>query len=139
MYNASELTFAIINPGSEGSLGIVTKVSILTPPKLSSVNLAFLACKDYPSCQVWLVFLSLIFFCLHVIFYPYVQCPKQSKPTIYFYQLYAKIYYRKYYNLQSHSLFFFSRLYWKETVINNNLENKKRILRTMKSNLQIEQ
>lgn len=38
--------------GSEGSLGIVTKVSILTPPKLSSVNLAFLACDDYSSCQV---------------------------------------------------------------------------------------
>lgn len=37
--------------GSEGSLGIVTKISILTPPKLSSVNLAFLACKDYYSCQ----------------------------------------------------------------------------------------
>ncbi|KAH9711223.1 D-2-hydroxyglutarate dehydrogenase [Citrus sinensis] len=37
--------------GSEGSLGIVTKVSIHTPPKLSSVNLAFLACKDYFSCQ----------------------------------------------------------------------------------------
>lgn len=37
--------------GSEGSLGIVTKVSILTPLKLSSVNLAFLACKDYFSCQ----------------------------------------------------------------------------------------
>eukprot|EP00258_Populus_trichocarpa_P045669 XP_024461688.1 D-2-hydroxyglutarate dehydrogenase, mitochondrial isoform X2 [Populus trichocarpa] len=38
--------------GSEGSLGIVTKVSILTPPKLSSVNIAFLACEDYLSCQV---------------------------------------------------------------------------------------
>lgn len=37
--------------GSEGSLGIVTKISILTPPKLSSVNLAFLACKDYYGCQ----------------------------------------------------------------------------------------
>ncbi|KAJ8764438.1 hypothetical protein K2173_006178 [Erythroxylum novogranatense] len=37
--------------GSEGSLGIVTKVSILTPPKLSSVNIAFLACKDYLNCQ----------------------------------------------------------------------------------------
>ncbi|KAJ6378878.1 hypothetical protein OIU78_028985 [Salix suchowensis] len=36
---------------SEGSLGIVTKVSILTPPKLSSVNIAFLACEDYLSCQ----------------------------------------------------------------------------------------
>ncbi|XP_027360564.1 D-2-hydroxyglutarate dehydrogenase, mitochondrial isoform X2 [Abrus precatorius] len=34
-----------------GSLGIVTKISILTPPKLSSVNVAFLACKDYSSCQ----------------------------------------------------------------------------------------
>lgn len=41
--------------GSEGSLGIVTKVSILTPPKLSSVNLAFLACNDYFSCQKLLV------------------------------------------------------------------------------------
>lgn len=38
--------------GSEGSLGIVTKVSILTPPKLSSVNVALLACKDYSCCQV---------------------------------------------------------------------------------------
>ncbi|KAF6163059.1 hypothetical protein GIB67_001387 [Kingdonia uniflora] len=37
--------------GSEGSLGIVTKVSILTPLKLSSINLAFLACNDYLSCQ----------------------------------------------------------------------------------------
>lgn len=37
--------------GSEGSLGIITKVSILTPPKLSSVNIAFLACQDYISCQ----------------------------------------------------------------------------------------
>ncbi|KAG9132286.1 hypothetical protein Leryth_012957 [Lithospermum erythrorhizon] len=41
--------------GSEGSLGIVTKVSILTPIKLSSVNVAFLACKDYVSCQNLLV------------------------------------------------------------------------------------
>lgn len=38
--------------GSEGSLGLITKISILTPPKLSSVNLAFLACSDYRSCQV---------------------------------------------------------------------------------------
>ncbi|GLT39189.1 hypothetical protein SLA2020_133950 [Shorea laevis] len=37
--------------GTEGSLGIVTKISILTPPKLSSVNLAFIACKDYFCCQ----------------------------------------------------------------------------------------
>lgn len=37
--------------GSEGSLGLISKISILTPPKLSSVNLAFLACKDYYSCQ----------------------------------------------------------------------------------------
>ncbi|GJU47932.1 D-2-hydroxyglutarate dehydrogenase, mitochondrial isoform X1 [Tanacetum coccineum] len=37
--------------GSEGSLGIITKVSILTPPKLSAVNIAFLACENYASCQ----------------------------------------------------------------------------------------
>ncbi|GAB2279508.1 D-2-hydroxyglutarate dehydrogenase, mitochondrial [Dionaea muscipula] len=37
--------------GSEGSLGIVTKVSILTPPKLSAINVAFLACDDYVICQ----------------------------------------------------------------------------------------
>lgn len=37
--------------GSEGSLGIVTKVSILTPPKLLSTNLALLSCKDFLSCQ----------------------------------------------------------------------------------------
>ncbi|WOK99398.1 putative D-2-hydroxyglutarate dehydrogenase, mitochondrial [Canna indica] len=37
--------------GSEGSLGIVTKVSILTPPKLISTNHAFLACQDFISCQ----------------------------------------------------------------------------------------
>ncbi|CAN8328026.1 unnamed protein product [Cochlearia groenlandica] len=41
--------------GSEGSLGIVTKVSILTQPKMSSVNLAFIACKDYLSCQKLLI------------------------------------------------------------------------------------
>lgn len=44
--------FVIVGVGSEGSLGIVTKVSILTPPKLSSVNVAFLACNDYLTCQV---------------------------------------------------------------------------------------
>jgi len=49
---ANSCIFAIIDIGSEGSLGIVTKVSILTPPKLSSVNIAFLACEDYLSCQV---------------------------------------------------------------------------------------
>ncbi|KAL3701373.1 hypothetical protein R1sor_019395 [Riccia sorocarpa] len=37
--------------GAEGTLGVVTKVSILTPPKLASVNVAFLACEDYVSCQ----------------------------------------------------------------------------------------
>ncbi|KAK6924488.1 FAD-linked oxidase, C-terminal [Dillenia turbinata] len=37
--------------GSEGSLGIVTKVSILTPPKLPSVHVAFLACQDFYGCQ----------------------------------------------------------------------------------------
>ncbi|KAH9326716.1 hypothetical protein KI387_006894, partial [Taxus chinensis] len=37
--------------GSEGTLGIVTKVSLLVAPRLSSINLAFLACEDYMSCQ----------------------------------------------------------------------------------------
>ncbi|CAM6105082.1 unnamed protein product [Calypogeia fissa] len=37
--------------GAEGTLGVVTKVSILTPPKLSSTNLAFLAVKDFLNCQ----------------------------------------------------------------------------------------
>ncbi|CAM6041201.1 unnamed protein product [Sphagnum compactum] len=37
--------------GGEGTLGVVTKVSILTPPKLASINVAFLACEDYESCQ----------------------------------------------------------------------------------------
>uniref|UniRef100_A0A0E0LI03 Probable D-2-hydroxyglutarate dehydrogenase, mitochondrial n=1 Tax=Oryza punctata TaxID=4537 RepID=A0A0E0LI03_ORYPU len=37
--------------GSEGSLGIVTKVAILTPAKLPSTNVAFLSCNDYISCQ----------------------------------------------------------------------------------------
>lgn len=41
--------------GSEGSLGIVTKVSLLAPPKLASINLAFLACEDYLSCQKLLI------------------------------------------------------------------------------------
>ncbi|KAG0578372.1 hypothetical protein KC19_4G018000 [Ceratodon purpureus] len=37
--------------GGEGTLGVVTKVSILVPAKLGSVNTAFLACEDYESCQ----------------------------------------------------------------------------------------
>jgi len=37
--------------GSEGTLGIVTKVSILVLPRLSSINLAFLVCGDYLSCK----------------------------------------------------------------------------------------
>ncbi|KAL2649531.1 hypothetical protein R1flu_017659 [Riccia fluitans] len=37
--------------GAEGTLGVVTKVSVLTPPKLASVNVGFLACEDYASCQ----------------------------------------------------------------------------------------
>ncbi|XP_006658345.1 probable D-2-hydroxyglutarate dehydrogenase, mitochondrial [Oryza brachyantha] len=37
--------------GSEGSLGVVTKVAILTPAKLPSSNVAFLSCNDYISCQ----------------------------------------------------------------------------------------
>lgn len=51
--------------GSEGSLGIITKISILTPPKLSSVNIAFLACQDYISCQVR-YYVFLIWYRLHV-------------------------------------------------------------------------
>ena len=31
---------------------MVTKVSILVPAKLGSVNTAFLACENYESCQV---------------------------------------------------------------------------------------
>ncbi|CAD6226434.1 unnamed protein product [Miscanthus lutarioriparius] len=37
--------------GSEGSLGVVTKISVLTPAKLPSTNVAFLSCNDYKSCQ----------------------------------------------------------------------------------------
>ncbi|RLM85885.1 putative D-2-hydroxyglutarate dehydrogenase, mitochondrial [Panicum miliaceum] len=37
--------------GSEGSLGVVTKISVLTPAKLPSTNVAFLSCNDYTSCQ----------------------------------------------------------------------------------------
>ncbi|KAL6647298.1 hypothetical protein ACP70R_014735 [Stipagrostis hirtigluma subsp. patula] len=37
--------------GSEGSLGVVTKISVLTPAKLPSTNVAFLSCNDYISCQ----------------------------------------------------------------------------------------
>jgi len=37
--------------GGEGTLGVVTKVSILVPAKLNSVNVAFLACEDFISCQ----------------------------------------------------------------------------------------
>lgn len=37
--------------GAEGTLGVVTKVSILTPAKLSSVNVAFLAVKDFVNCR----------------------------------------------------------------------------------------
>ncbi|KAL4155259.1 hypothetical protein PRNP1_007369 [Phytophthora ramorum] len=37
--------------GSEGTLGVVTKVSILTPPRSSSKNVALLACEDFESVQ----------------------------------------------------------------------------------------
>lgn len=37
--------------GGEGTLGIVTAVSILCPPKASSINLAFLACRSYLDVQ----------------------------------------------------------------------------------------
>ncbi|KAI5065125.1 hypothetical protein GOP47_0019820 [Adiantum capillus-veneris] len=37
--------------GAEGTLGVVTKVSILTPPRLSSKNVAFLSCGSFVDCQ----------------------------------------------------------------------------------------
>lgn len=37
--------------GAEGTLGVVTKVSILTPPRLSSKNVAFFSCENYVNCQ----------------------------------------------------------------------------------------
>ncbi|TYZ64352.1 hypothetical protein PybrP1_000264 [[Pythium] brassicae (nom. inval.)] len=37
--------------GSEGTLGVVTKVSILTPPRSSSVNVALLGCEDFAAVQ----------------------------------------------------------------------------------------
>ncbi|KAL4128273.1 hypothetical protein PRIC2_007265 [Phytophthora ramorum] len=37
--------------GSEGTLGVVTKVSILTPTRSSSKNVALLACEDFEACQ----------------------------------------------------------------------------------------
>lgn len=37
--------------GSEGTLGVVTKVSILTPPRSSSVNVALLGCEDFEAVQ----------------------------------------------------------------------------------------
>ncbi|XP_024525636.1 D-2-hydroxyglutarate dehydrogenase, mitochondrial [Selaginella moellendorffii] len=41
--------------GAEGTLGVVTKVAVLTPQKLPSVNVGFLACTDYTSCQKMLL------------------------------------------------------------------------------------
>ena len=35
--------------GAEGTLGIVTKVSILTPQRPAAVNVALLACNDFES------------------------------------------------------------------------------------------
>ncbi|KAH7405363.1 hypothetical protein KP509_15G067400 [Ceratopteris richardii] len=37
--------------GAEGTLGVVTKVSILTPARLSSRNVVFLGCKYFTDCQ----------------------------------------------------------------------------------------
>ena len=37
--------------GGEGTLGVVTAVSLLCPPKASSINLAFLACESYQHVQ----------------------------------------------------------------------------------------
>ena len=54
--------------GSEGSLGVVTKISVLTPAKLPSTNVAFLSCNDYKSCQVHLPWHSLLFFLQKLIY-----------------------------------------------------------------------
>lgn len=37
--------------GGEGTLGIVTAVSLLCPPKANSINLACLACQTYQDVQ----------------------------------------------------------------------------------------
>ena len=37
--------------GGEGSLGVLTAVSMLCPPKSSAVNVTFLACPDYGKMQ----------------------------------------------------------------------------------------
>ena len=37
--------------GGEGTLGVVTAVSILCPPKSSSVHLSYLACNSYQDVQ----------------------------------------------------------------------------------------
>lgn len=41
--------------GAEGTLGVVTKVALLTPPQSSSVHVAFLACSDYEAVQATFV------------------------------------------------------------------------------------
>lgn len=66
MFDNSVLMISATESGSEGTLGIVTKVSILTPPKLTSTNIAFLACKDFISCQVLKVF-HFVSVCLHML------------------------------------------------------------------------
>ena len=37
--------------GGEGTLGVVTAVSLLCPPKAKSINLAYLACHNYLDIQ----------------------------------------------------------------------------------------
>lgn len=37
--------------GGEGTLGVITAVSLLCPPKAKSVNLAYLACRTYQDIQ----------------------------------------------------------------------------------------
>lgn len=51
-FTTSDSKYTTYRSGSEGSLGVVTKISVLTPAKLPSTNVAFLSCNDYISCQV---------------------------------------------------------------------------------------
>ncbi|KYQ89289.1 putative actin interacting protein [Tieghemostelium lacteum] len=41
--------------GSEGTLGVITKVSLITPPKPTSVNVALLACDSFSSVKKLLI------------------------------------------------------------------------------------
>lgn len=50
--------------GGEGTLGVVTAVSLLLAPRSASVHLAYLACHSYPGVQEvsWDCFLQILLF-----------------------------------------------------------------------------